>query len=166
MMERLAIPAGEKWIALVSIREGCVVGLSLTSRLPLDVRFANEKERQTSPVAETERWLRLYFSGTAPDFTPPITPEGTAFQLDVWAETAKIPYGTAISYGELAKRVAIRRGTRPCAQAVGQAMHANRILLLIPCHRVIAAGNRLGGYGGGGEFKRALLAGEGITVLD
>ena len=161
---RLALPVGE-FIALVTVREGCISGLWLTRGLPMDARLATAAERAERPLAELSAWLEQYFAGAAPGFTPPLAPEGSPFQRDVWAETAKIPFGTTVTYGELARRVAIRRGGRPCAQAVGQAMRANRILLLIPCHRVVAAGNRLGGYGGGEEIKRALLAHEGVTGL-
>ncbi|MER3400213.1 MAG: cysteine methyltransferase [Thermoflexus sp.] len=93
-------------------------------------------------------------------FTVPLAPEGTSFQRRVWVETAQIPYGQTRTYAELARRLGRPGATR----AVGQALGANPLPLLIPCHRVIAADGRLGGYTGGVHVKRWLLALEGVTV--
>ena len=79
-------------------------------------------------------------------------PKGTAFQQRVWQALLTIPYGETVSYGELAQMVGCKS-----AQAVGQAVGANPVALLIPCHRVIAAHGKLGGYEYGTEIKKRLL---------
>lgn len=98
--------------------------------------------------------LTQYFAGEPIQFTVPLAPAGTAFQQEVWAALQRIPHGQTRSYGELAQAVA-----RPRAyQAVGQANGANPIPIVIPCHRVIQADGRLGGYSGGLAIKEKLLA--------
>ncbi len=86
----------------------------------------------------------------------PIAPPATAFQRAVFAATAAVPFGTTVSYGDLATRIGRPRG----AQAVGQALARNPCLLLVPCHRVVPAAGGLGGYAGGAGLKAALLAHE------
>ena len=85
---------------------------------------------------------------------------GTPFQRAVWETMLSIPRGATVSYGELARRV----GRPGAARAVGQAVGANPIPLLIPCHRVVGADGSLTGFGGGLPLKRALLRQEGVTV--
>ena len=85
---------------------------------------------------------------------------GTAFQRAVWEAIRSIPHGSTISYAELAQRV----GRPGAARAVGQAVGANPIPLLIPCHRVVGAAGGLGGFGGGLPMKRTLLRQEGVAV--
>jgi methylated-DNA-[protein]-cysteine S-methyltransferase len=82
---------------------------------------------------------------------------GTEFERAVWTQLCRIPAGTTISYTELATRVGSPRGSR----AAGQANGRNPVALFVPCHRVIAADGTLGGYGGGLDRKRRLLAHEG-----
>ena len=119
---------------------------------------ADCEEKMLPVFAEAER-LETYFAGKAPDFTPPLAPRGTAFQRSVWEILLTIPYGRTASYGEIAARLAKKRGLpRLSAQAVGGAVGRNPISLIIPCHRVIAADGSLTGYAGGLEKKRFLLA--------
>lgn len=101
---------------------------------------------------ETRRWLDLYFSGREPDFTPPLLLQGTMFQQRVWAELLTIPYGQAMTYGELARRLGVHS-----AQAVGGAVGRNPISIIVPCHRVVGSDGSLTGYAGGLDRKRALL---------
>ena len=116
---------------------------------------------------EAIRWLDDYFAGKQTENTVMlkkdalnqknaariiVQPKGTAFQQRVWQALLTIPYGETVSYGELARMVGCKS-----AQAVGQAVGANPIALLIPCHRVIAAHGKLGGYAYGQEIKRQLL---------
>ena len=110
---------------------------------------------------EVTRWLDDYFAGKQTenavmggktDGRITVRPKGTAFQQRVWQALLTIPYGETVSYGELARMVGCKS-----AQAVGQAVGANPIALLIPCHRVIAANGQLGGYAYGQEIKRLLL---------
>ena len=115
------------------------------------------EERPHPLFYQAEAWLRLYFAGQEPDFTPPLAPRGSAFQQAVWRELLTIPYGQTLTYGELARRLGC-----PSARAVGQAVGRNPISLLIPCHRVLGAGGRLTGYAGGLRRKAALLRLEGI----
>jgi methylated-DNA-[protein]-cysteine S-methyltransferase len=105
-------------------------------------------------VAEAVRQLGEYFDGCRKEFELPLALEGTAFQRAVWQRLREIPYGQTISYGELARRV----GNPKASRAVGSANGANPIPIVIPCHRVIAADGKLGGFGGGLPVKKALLA--------
>jgi methylated-DNA-[protein]-cysteine S-methyltransferase len=111
-------------------------------------------EAQSGAVAEAVKQLREYFAGRRTEFDLPLAPHGTPFQFAVWGELRKIPYGETISYGELARRI----GNPKASRAVGTANGANQIPIVIPCHRVIAAGGKLGGFGGGLPVKEALLA--------
>lgn len=97
--------------------------------------------------------LDEYFAGERTDFDLVLVPRGTPFQLAVWNELQRIPYGATISYGALAKRI----GKPDAVRAVGAANGANPIPIVIPCHRVIGANGSLTGYGGGLPIKRALL---------
>ena len=128
--------------------------------------LSTEREARLFPVfAETLRWLDAYFSGQRPDFTPPLRPRGTPFRQAVWALLLTVPYGETVSYGALAARLTERTGAaRVSARAVGGAVGRNPIRLLIPCHRVVAAGGSLTGYAGGLDRKRKLLALEGVKI--
>jgi methylated-DNA-[protein]-cysteine S-methyltransferase len=102
---------------------------------------------------QAEHQLREYLDGERRAFDLPIHLPGSPFQERVWGELRRIPYGETISYGELARRVDLPAASR----AVGRANGSNRIAVIVPCHRVIAAGGGLGGYGGGLPAKRLLL---------
>ncbi|MBB1242902.1 methylated-DNA--[protein]-cysteine S-methyltransferase [Streptomyces durbertensis] len=97
--------------------------------------------------------LHDYLAGRRRDFALPLAPHGDAFQLDVWELVATVTHGTTTTYGELARRL----GDVRLAQRVGQAVGANPLCILIPCHRVLGAGGALTGYAGGLARKRALL---------
>ena len=112
----------------------------------------NEAATALPIILETIQWLDDYFAGKRPCDVPRLTPQGTAFQQRVWQTLLTIPYGKTVSYGELARMVGCKS-----AQAVGQAVGANPIALLIPCHRVIAANGQLGGYAYGTEIKKQSL---------
>lgn len=108
----------------------------------------------TSPLLDLlESQLREYFGGTRRAFDLPLDIPGSAFQERVWTELQRIPYGETISYRQLAERV----DAGPAYRAVGRANGSNRVAVIVPCHRVIAAGGGLGGYGGGLSAKRYLL---------
>jgi methylated-DNA-[protein]-cysteine S-methyltransferase len=97
--------------------------------------------------------VRAYLAGELKEFDLSFQQTGTPFQIQVWAELVKIPYGTTISYAELAKRI-----NRPGAsRAVGSANGRNSIGIIVPCHRVIAADGKLGGYDWGLDRKKWLL---------
>ncbi|MDR1169912.1 MAG: methylated-DNA--[protein]-cysteine S-methyltransferase [Prevotellaceae bacterium] len=97
--------------------------------------------------------LEEYFAGERKHFTIPIKQCGTDFQQKVWQQLLKIPYGTTISYIEMARRL----GNDKLTRAVGGANHRNKLWIVVPCHRVIGADGSLTGYGGGLECKQWLL---------
>ena len=114
----------------------------------------------TLPIfAEVRQWLDDYFAGKRPCNVPRLNPQGTAFQKRVWQALLTIPYGETPSSGEIAQIVDCRS-----AQAVGQAVGANPIALIIPCHRVIATHGKIGGYEYGTEIKKKLLELEEILL--
>lgn len=125
----------------------------------LDEGAVTPKEAVPTPpiIAETIQWLDDYFAGKRPCNVPRLDPQGTAFQKRVWQALFTIPYGETVSYGELARMVGCRS-----ARAVGQAVGTNHVALLIPCHRVIAAHGKIGGYKYGIEIKKRLLEVENI----
>ena len=130
----------------------------LTWKTPSDWNAAEPVENEPTPLlAEAARQLSAFFSGETLTFELPLKPAGTAFQQAVWDAMCKIPPGETQSYGELADAVG------GVARAVGGACGANPIPIIIPCHRVLAAGGRMGGFSGSGgvETKRFLLAHEG-----
>lgn len=109
-------------------------------------------------LTEARRQIADYFAGTRKAFDLPLAPCGTDFQKRVWNALSQIPFGTTISYGELARRI----GNPKASRAVGLANGQNPLSIIVPCHRVIGANGKLTGYGGGIERKRALLALEGV----
>ena len=100
--------------------------------------------------------LDAYFSHALTHFTTPLAPFGTPFQMKVWKQLQNIPFGETRSYLDIARAIEQEKALR----AVGRANGANRLALLIPCHRVIKADNKLGGYAGGCERKEWLLSHE------
>lgn len=118
-----------------------------------------EVEEKSLPVfSQTKTWLDVYFSGREPDFTPPLSILGSAFQKLVDEIMVQIPYGKTMSYGEIAKEIEYRfPGKTVSAQAVGGAVGHNNISLIVPCHRVIGADGSLTGYAGGIDKKEKLL---------
>lgn len=112
---------------------------------------------ETEPDAlagQLERELNMYFRGYHTDFGMRIDWSGyTWFQRQVLQHTASIPYGKLETYGQ----VAVAVGSPKAPRAVGQSLHINRTPLVVPCHRVIGAGGKLTGFGGGLEMKQALL---------
>ena len=107
---------------------------------------------------ETKRWLDCYFGDEKPLFTPRLAPRGTDFQLKVWQALLTIPYGTTVTYGQLAAIVARQSGrSSMSAQAVGNAVSRNPISIIIPCHRVIGSDGSLVGYAAGLNRKLRLL---------
>lgn len=109
-------------------------------------------EKLTPVLRQTLRWLDTYFSGSEPDFMPPLELHGSDFRRRVWAELAKIPYGETVTYGEIAKKLGVKS-----AQAVGGAVGHNPVSIIVPCHRVLGAGGSLTGYAGGTDKKARLL---------
>lgn len=119
----------------------------------------NCEEKELPVFKEAISWLDLYFAGENPDFTPQYKIHNmTDFRREVIDRMLLIPYGETISYGEIAKEIAKKRGLkRMSAQAVGGAVGWNPLCLMIPCHRVMGADGSVTGYGGGIQNKIALL---------
>jgi methylated-DNA-[protein]-cysteine S-methyltransferase len=105
--------------------------------------------------------LAAYFAGRLRVFDLPLAPAGTVFQQSVWRELARIPWGSTVTYGELAGRLGLPVST---SRAVGAANGANPIPIVLPCHRVIGADGSLTGYAGGLARKEALLRLEGVAT--
>ncbi len=109
----------------------------------------------------TTNAVRQVLAGRKPDSLPPLDlSSGTEFQQSVWRALRKIRPGQTQSYGEVAQAIGQPRAVR----AVGGACGANPIPVLVPCHRVLAAGRKIGGFGGGLDWKRKLLAREGVPI--
>ena len=111
---------------------------------------------------EVAAQLEAYFAGDLKEFTVPLAPSGTPFQLAVWTQLTKIPYGSTVSYGDIARALGKRLVASP---AVGLANGANPISVIVPCHRVIGSDGSLTGYGGGLERKELLLRLEGAAPV-
>jgi len=107
-----------------------------------------------APFKEVIRQLQAYFEGKLKDFDLPLALDGTDFQLLVWRNLQKIPYGETVSYGQLARQI----GNPTAARAVGLANGSNPIPIIVPCHRVIGSNGDLTGFGGGLPVKKKLLA--------
>jgi methylated-DNA-[protein]-cysteine S-methyltransferase len=110
-------------------------------------------EKEIPLLRATRLQIKDYLNGTRNMFSLPIKMIGTPFQLSVWRALISIPYGTTISYLELAKQIGDEKAVRAVATANG----ANAIALIIPCHRVIGSNNKLVGYAGGISVKKSLL---------
>ena len=112
------------------------------------------------PASRAAAQILEYLSGARRRFDVPVVVDGTAFQRDVWRALARIGYGRTITYGDLAARA----GHPGASRAVGSACGMNPVPILVPCHRVIASGGRIGGFSGGLEIKTMLLGMEGADA--
>ena len=110
-------------------------------------------EGSSDVLEKARQQLDEYFLSKLREFDIPLLFVGTDFQKKVWNELLNIPYGTTISYGELAQRIGMPKSVR----AVANANAVNAISIIAPCHRVIGSDGKLTGYGGGLERKRLLL---------
>ena len=129
-----------------------VLGLTFEDRGPARAGVSAQARAHLDAAALA---LDAYFAGRPPR-QPRFDLRGTPFQLSVWEALQAIPWGEVRTYGEIAEQVAREGGAR----AVGAANGRNPVAILVPCHRVVAAGGRLGGYSGGLDVKRWLLAHE------
>lgn len=132
--------------------DGVLCGLYMTDQrhCPPQETFG---DRDDGLFGAAREQLEAYFAGELKEFTLELRLGGTAFQLDVWDQLRRIPYGQTRSYGELADAL----GKPGAARAVGLANGRNPVGIIVPCHRVIGASGGLTGYGGGLERKRRLL---------
>lgn len=144
---------------------GALIGLWFDGQKFDKSTMPEKTEEKDLPIfKDTKRWLDIYFAGHQPDFTPKLDMQGTAFRKKVWQALLAIPYGKVTTYGELAKKLS--KGKQNSARAIGGAVGHNPLTLIIPCHRVIGAGNNLTGYAGGIKRKIALLKLEGVKTDD
>lgn len=115
--------------------------------------------KETPFVRRIMTQLEEYFSGKRESFDIKVNPTGTEFQRKVWAELLKIPYGTTKSYSDIAAAV----GNKYAQRAVGSACNKNPVMIVIPCHRVIAKNGNSGGFAYGTKLKEKLLKLESLT---
>lgn len=143
-------PAGE---ILLAANDNGLTGLWFYGAKYFAADLEDERTEKLTPVLrQTLRWLDIYFSGSEPDFMPPLDLHGSDFRRRVWAELEKIPYGETVTYGEIAKKLGVKS-----AQAVGGAVGHNPVSIIVPCHRVLGADGSLTGYAGGTDKKARLL---------
>ncbi|MBQ8173141.1 MAG: methylated-DNA--[Mailhella sp.] len=148
---------------LLEERDGCLVSISPVRKDAVSSLEANEKHPLTTKtplLRETCLQLEQYFKGYRRQFDIPLAPVGTLFQRRVWEALCAIPYGKTVSYGDIARVVDSPRAFR----AVGMACHNNPLMIVVPCHRVLAAGGRIGGYSEGLAIKYFLLRLEGVLL--
>ena len=143
-----------------------LTGLWFEGQKYFALHLDKEQEEREIPLFELAKgWLDVYFSGREPDFSVPLHLMGTAFQKEVWEILRSIPYGHTMTYGEIAKQLAEKRGLpHMSAQAGGGAVGRNPISILVPCHRVVGADGSLTGYAGGIDKKGRLLKLEGVDA--
>ena len=119
--------------------------------------YIHTPEAVKAIFSQAEKWIRAYFAGEKPAELPSLQLHCTPFQQEVYKILLSIPYGTTVTYGQIAKMIAVSKGKRMSAQAVGGAVRKNPISLMIPCHRVIGSNGSLTGYSGGLHRKKKLL---------
>jgi methylated-DNA-[protein]-cysteine S-methyltransferase len=136
------------------------LGVAVEGDVVVGVRFGvRPGESAAHPAAEQ---LVRYFAGELTEFTVPVQMRGgSEFERAVWAEIAKIPYGEMVTYGAIAHAL----GDPGAARAVGTACNHNPVPVIVPCHRVVGAGGKMVGFGGGLERKRQLLELEARVAL-
>ena len=149
MTEWTEIASGDDLTIRISAGEGGICAIHLNPAGPAAGRRNDGHPR----LLEAARQLRAYFAGELREFRLALDLRGTDFQKRVWREVAAIPYGETRSYGEIALAIGAPRAVR----AVGAANGANPLPIVVPCHRVLGAGGKLTGYGGGLPLKRRLL---------
>lgn len=141
---------------IVASDGSAIVGVWMANATPDDERWADRRGTDDLLVEAREQ-LTAYFAGRRRTFELPLAPNGTDFQRRVWSALRKIPFGTTISYADLARRVSSVAAVR----AVGAANGRNPIPIIVPCHRVIGSDGSLTGFGGGLPRKQWLLRHEG-----
>lgn len=119
------------------------------------------EENETPVLCEAKRQLGEYFAGKRKEFDLPLSPEGSAFDKAVWQALREIPFGALQTYGGLAGTL----GRPTASRAVGGGCGRNPLLIVVPCHRVVASDGRLTGFAAGMAAKRALIALEGGTIV-
>jgi methylated-DNA-[protein]-cysteine S-methyltransferase len=153
----LFLAGGEKGICSLQFLHGKDIS-SLTSQLR--ERRNHVVLENAQPLVPAINALEQYFSGETKPLSHALDLQGTPFQLMVWSALREIPPGKVATYGEIACEI----GKPRAARAVGQACGSNKVVLFVPCHRVVATQGKLGGFGSGLTLKEALLRHEGVAV--
>ena len=140
-------------------------GVALTSVTMAGQRYVpavrDGWRRDPAAFAEVIRQLAAYFAGELTTFSLDLAPRGTEFQQRVWRALDSVPYGTTVSYGQLAARLGVPRDR---IQALGAAIGVNPLAIIRPCHRVVGSDGGMRGYAGGVERKQRLLVHEGALL--
>jgi len=124
--------------------------------------LASKTDGNHPVLTEARRQLEEYFSGERREFNLPLSLQGTPFMLEVWEALDKIPFGTKVTYGQLAETI----GRPKASRAVGRANGLNPVSIVLPCHRVVGSNGKLTGYAGGLGNKDWLLRHEKETKTD
>jgi methylated-DNA-[protein]-cysteine S-methyltransferase len=161
MLNYAVIKTASGWVAIMSSNKG-LVATTLPQRSEQHALMAlgqdiGEAKQDNAGLEDIVKRLVAYFEGETVEFKDKVDPEGTPFQKRVWETTRRIPYGETRSYLWIARQIRRPRAAR----AVGQALGANPLPIIVPCHRVLTNDGGLGGFGGGLDLKRKLLKMEG-----
>lgn len=158
---------GDRWYGAIASDEGVVLLIWSEDRNQVTQDLPDMDDLKVGAAARRNlerlrRELHEYHQGERKKFTVQVASQGTKFQQEVWKALSGIPYGKCITYGELAEQI----GKPKASRAVGQAAGHNPVPIIIPCHRLIAADGKIGGFGrgveGGVEEKKRLLKHEGV----
>lgn len=153
---RILVASSDKGICTISMGSNdAALERELKSRFP-----GESPRRDNATMAQTVSAVKAMIVGKRAPNTLRFDLRGTDFQKKVWSELLRIPAGKTRSYSEIATRIGKPNAYRAVANACG----ANPVAIAVPCHRVVASGGKIGGYGGGLERKRKLLASEGVVV--
>ncbi|MEO8192718.1 MAG: methylated-DNA--[protein]-cysteine S-methyltransferase [Gemmatimonadales bacterium] len=156
LLGRLLVASTRKGLCMVSIgKSDTELEKRLRSYFP--TATANRDDRGMARLART---VERRIAGKDLSEKLPLDLQGTPFQIEVWKEMLRIPAGSTRSYAEVARNIGRPKAFRAVAQACG----ANPVPVIVPCHRVVASGGKLGGYTGGIDRKIALLANEGVRL--
>lgn len=140
------------WVEIQAVRHG-ILSLDFVEKAETGLRPDGPASGQPEVLKAGLAQIGEYFRGSRTSFSLPLALEGTDFQMKVWRELLRVPYGTTTTYRDLATAVGNTKATR----AVGGANHRNPISVIVPCHRVVGSDGRLTGYGGGLWRKEWLL---------
>ena len=140
-------------LAICEENEKIVLVNVVKTKEDIEEMAKNSIQKETSLIKNTKQQLDEYFAGKRKKFDIPIKLDGTDFQIKVWKELLKIPYGETCSYLDIAKCI----GNPKASRAVGMANNKNKIIIIVPCHRVIGSNKKLVGYACGLDVKEKLL---------
>ncbi len=158
-------PYEEEYYTIAATEQGlCFFGNDFVEKADF-LQWAIKKgwqdlQEDASKLSEAITEIKAYFQGQQQAFQLPLDPKGTVFQQQVWEALQTVPYGETASYSDIAEKIGKKQAVRAVANAIG----ANPILIIVPCHRVIGKNGKLTGFRGGLPLKRQLLAIEGNVM--